>query len=344
VKRLSIITVNYGTPVLAIACIESLTNARAFFDRMEVIVVDGGSNDDSAQILANRIAERDLRDWVELLPLPINGGFAFANNRALLTLAQRDDLPEYIALINPDARATPGALEALATTLDRVPEAGAVGALLIHEDGRPQGSAFRFPTLLSEFCRGARTGAINRIFGQPLQHIVATEACQVPWVTGAAVMFRTAALQSAGLFDEGFFLYFEETELMWRMHKAGWQIWHEPAARVVHAGGVATKIRDPETGNALPKRMPRYWYEARRRFFALVGGPIYALAAGLAWLLGHFLWQMRRVIGGLPDSGTLYPARDLTAFGLWPGSRVAVAAVPDFTSEAPSTPFWMQIP
>jgi GT2 family glycosyltransferase len=317
-------------------------DARVFFSRLDVIVVDGGSNDNSAQILAERIAAPDLHDWVELLPLAINGGFAFANNRALLKLAQRGDLPEFIALINPDARVTPGALQTLATTLDRLPAAGAVGALLIHEDGRAQGSAFRFPTLLSEFCRGARTGAINRLFRQRPHTIAADEALQVPWVTGAAVMFRTAALQSTGLFDEGFFLYFEETELMWRMQKAGWQIWHEPAARVIHAGGAATNIRDPGTGLALPKRMPRYWYEARRRFFALVGGPFYAFGSGTAWLLGHCVWRIRRLVGNLPDHGPLRSGKDLTAFGLWPTRKMAIPAAPDFTSDAPLTPFWMK--
>lgn len=342
VKRLVIITVNYGTPKLTINCVESLAGARASFDSLEAIVVDGGSNDNSALIIGEAIAAPQFREWTELIPLAINGGFAFANNRAFFALAQRGELPELIALINPDARITPGALEAMAALHEREPNAGAVGALLIHEDGRTQGSAFQFPTLLSEFCRGARTGVINRILRQPQQHIVATQACQVPWVTGAAVMFKAAALKSAGLFDEGFFLYFEETELMWRMQKAGWQIWHEPAAKVIHAGGAATNIRDPETGLPLPKRMPRYWYEARRRYFALVGGRSYAVGSGTAWILGHCIWQIRRLIGALPNDGVLRPAGDLAAFGLWPSKNSVVAAAPDIASIASSEPFWMK--
>ena len=256
-KRVAVIVVNYRTPDLTLACIKSLVHARASFKNFQIILVDGGSGDGSAEILKDAVAAQNLDDIVKLLPLPLNGGFAFANNRAMMALTSQGDLPDYIALINPDARVTSGALETLSTMLDEKLDAGAVGALLIHEDGRPQGSAFRFPTLLSEFCRGARTGAINRLLRQSSQHIVATHACQVPWVTGAAVMLRTAALQSVGLFDEGFFLYYEETELMLRMQKAGWITWHEPNARVIHAGGAATNIRDPETGLPLVKRMPR---------------------------------------------------------------------------------------
>ncbi|WP_420383827.1 glycosyltransferase family 2 protein [Novosphingobium sp.] len=341
-KRLSVITVNYGTPDLTIDCVEAIAATRSPDDEISIIVVDGGSSDNSVEIIAKRLAASHLKDWVELLPLPINGGFAFANNRAMMLLAQQGDLPDYIALINPDAQVTPGALEALRATLDREPKAGAVGALLIHQDGRPQGSAFWFPTLRGEFCQGARTGVIDRLLRHKSEPIVAAKACQVPWVTGAAVMFRTAALQSTGLFDEGFFLYFEETELMWRMRKAGWQIWHEPAARVIHLGGAATKIRDPETGLPLPKRMPRYWYEARRKYFALTGGPGHALSAGLAWLSGYGIWQLRRRITNLPDDGPLSPASDLAKFGLWPPKMIAKPAAPYFKTEANPEPHWME--
>lgn len=117
----------------------------------------------------------------------------------------------------------------------------------------------------------------------PPTSIQAAQAVEVPWVTGAAVMLRTAALRQTGLFDDGFFLYFEETDLMRRLRRAGWAVWHEPAARVVHAGGAATQIRDPGTGLPHAKRMPRYWYESHRRYFALAGGSGAAIAAGLAF-------------------------------------------------------------
>jgi GT2 family glycosyltransferase len=343
VKRLAVIVVNYRTPELAISCIDSLIAARTSFADMRVIVVDGGSGDNSVEMIAASIASRGLHDWVELLPLSVNGGFAYANNRALLSLSAKSVLPELVALINPDARVTAGALETLAETLEQHPAAGAAGALLVHEDGRVQGSAFRFPTLRSELCRGARTGIVDRILRQPPPNIDVQEACEVPWVTGAAVMFRTEALQSAGLFDEGFFLYFEETELMWRLRRAGWQIWHQPAARVVHAGGAATKIRDPETGNPRSMRMPRYWYESRRRYFARVGGRAYSLAAGIAWLIGHSLWTVRRLLLRMPASGTLHPAADLIAYGWWPSSEDAEAVVPNFHSLASPLPAWMKI-
>lgn len=339
-KRLCVVIVNYRTPELAIACLQSIEPARSAFSQLRVIVVDGGSGDDSARLLASAIAGR--RDWAELLALPINGGFAYANNQALLTLAASGPLPDYVALINPDARVLPGALEALAAVLDGEPGCGAVGGLLVDDAGSAQASAFHFPGIASEFCRGARTGLIERVLRQPPRRIESAQAGPVPWVTGAAVMFRTAALAQSGLFDDGFFLYFEETELMYRLRTRGWTIWHQPAARIVHAGGAATQIRDPKTGQPLKKPMPRYWYQARRRYFALTGGRAQALAAGLAWLAGHLLWSLRRLVTRADNGGTQRGLRDMIRHGLWPGARDSSPAVARFSDAAGQSPSWMQ--
>ncbi len=339
-KRLSVVIVNYRTPELAIACMRSLEPARRAFAELQVVVVDGGSADGSAELLAAAVAGEG--DWVQLLGLPINGGFGYANNQALLALAARGPLPEYVALINPDARVLPGALEAMAQVLDREAECAAVGGLLVHDDGSAQSSAFHFPSLRGEFCRGARTGFVERLLRQPPRQIELDRAGPVPWVTGASVMFRAEALQQCGLFDDGFFLYFEETELMHRLRAGGWAIWHEPAACVVHQGGAATQIRDPRTGRPLLKAMPRYWYEARKRYFALTGGRAYALAAGLAWLAGDLFWRVRRVITGGPKGATQRGLRDMIAHSLWAGARDCRAAVQQFPAPLGELPAWMK--
>ena len=150
-------------------------------------------------------------------------------------------------------------------------------------------------------------------------------AVEVPWVTGAAVMLRTAALADAGLFDEGFFLYFEETELMRRLRAHGWTVWHEPAALVVHEGGAATQIRDPETGMPYRRPLPAYWYEARRRYFTLGYGRMHGLGAGLAWLAGRGWWRLRQLVAPRPGRGPGRAGRALVGPGLW-ASRWAAAA------------------
>ncbi len=342
VNRLAVVIINYRTPALTIACVRSLEAARTTLPGMRVIVVDGGSGDGSAQVLAAAMAQDDWQGWTEFLPLPVNGGFGYANNQALLALAGRGPLPAYVALINPDARVLPGAVEAMAAVLDREPECGAVGGLLVHDDGSTQSSAFQFPSVRGEFCRGARTGFVERLLRQPPTRIEPQQAGPVPWVTGAAVMFRTAALAESGLFDDGFFLYFEETELMYRLRERGWAIWHEPRARVMHEGGAATRIRDPKTGTPFQKPMPRYWYEARKRYFTLTGGRARAFAAGFAWLCGNIFWGVRRIITRLPNSSTQREVRDTIAFGLWASRRDAQAAVQPFSGPVGRQPAWMR--
>jgi hypothetical protein len=339
---LGVVVVNYRTPALTLAAVASLQPARAAFPGLRAVVVDGGSADGSAEAIAAAIAARGWGGWVTPLPLALNGGFAFANNRAIAALAAAGPLPPLVALLNPDARVRPGALEALAALLAREPDAGAVGALLIHEDGRSQSSAFRFPSLRSEFCRGARTALLERLLREPPVVIESDVACEVPWVTGAAVMFRTEALAQAGLFDEGFFLYFEETELMHRLHARGWRIWHEPAALVVHDGGAATELHDPETGQPRRKRLPRYWYDSRRRYFAVTYGRPYALLAGTAWLAGRAWWRLRQRLFPRPEEGAVRSVADLTRYGLWPvarDSRPAAAALGQAPHERPA---WMK--
>ncbi|MBU3077189.1 glycosyltransferase family 2 protein [Sphingomonas quercus] len=338
---LAVIVVNYRTPDLAVACVEAMAPARAAFPGLRAIVVDGGSGDGSAERIADGIAAQGAGGWARLLALPVNGGFAFANNRALIALAAEGALPDYVALINPDARVRPGALEAMAALLDRRPEAGAVGARLVHEDGRPQASAFHFPSVRGEICRGARTGVIDRLLRQPASRIEPEAATRVPWVTGAAVMFRARALAEAGPFDEGFFLYFEETDLLRRIATRGWEIWHEPAAHVFHHGGAATQIRDPETGLPRRQRMARYWYESRLRYFTLAGGRGYALASGLGWLAGRLVWKLRLAFTGRKDDGPLQATGDFIRYSLWPRRRDGQAAIPALRLPAPELPAWM---
>lgn len=337
---LAVIVVNYRTPDLTLRCVEALDAARDAFPDLRVIVVDGGSGDDSAARIAAAIAPRH---WVSFLPIDINGGFAFANNRAIAALRAAGPLPEAIALINPDARVCPGALEAMAALLDREPRAGAVGALLIQEDGRPQASAFDFPTLRSELCRSARLHVLERLLRVRTASISASTATEVPWVTGAAVMLRTAALAEVDLFDEGFFLYFEETDLMRRLRRAGWSIWHEPHAKVVHHGGAATAIRDPASGMSRARRLPRYWYDSKRRYFALAHGRGYAMLAGLAWVVGLAVWRARLMVAPREETGPSRSGRDTLFYGLWPAALDRDAHAPTLHDRPSERPAWMVV-
>jgi N-acetylglucosaminyl-diphospho-decaprenol L-rhamnosyltransferase len=292
---LVVVVVNYRTPDLAKACLEAVNHERAEVPNLKVMLVDGGSADGSAELLSGFVGQRKFGEWVDVLALPLNGGFGWANNQAIQRLLRGGQPPEYIHLLNPDAQVEQYAVRRLAEYLDSHPRVAAVGSQLLDPDGRQSGSAFRFPSVRGEFARGARTAFLEQLFGVKPVTIETSEAAEVDWVTGASVMFRVNALRQVGLFDEGFFLYHEEVELMWRLRKAGWSIATEPKSRVRHIGGAATGVHSSGSALRIGQRNPNYLYRSRARFFGLTRGRLIAVAAFTAWVAGNSVWRARRL-------------------------------------------------
>ncbi len=111
-------------------------------------------------------------------------------------------------------------------------------------------------------------------------------------------MVRRAVFDSVGLLDEEYFLYYEEVDFCLRARAAGWCCWYVPDSRVVHLVGQSSGV----TGDRREqRRVPRYWFESRSRYFRKHHGRMYALAADLAWLTAFSLWRMRRSIQRQPD-------------------------------------------
>lgn len=295
--KVAVIIVNYRTTPLVEAALASIASGYRGNRELRAVVVDGFSNDGSLPELQSTVQQEEYRDWVRLLPLPINGGFGWANNQAILRLLQGPQAPEFIHLLNPDAKLLPDGGTALLERMYSDHRIGAVGSQLLEPGGGCVASAFHFPTAFAEFGRGAATGALNRLFGfKNASLLPSQEAVEVDWVTGASVLFRAEALKQVGLFDDAFFLYHEEVELMWRLHSNGWTVWHEPRSLVVHVGGVATGIRDVGEAKMLPRR-PAYWYQSRQRMFKRMYGVLAGCMASIAWTVGHGIWLTRRLLG-----------------------------------------------
>ena len=337
-SKILTIIVNYRTPELAEKCLEALAGERSGNAGLSAIMVDGNSGDGSAERLAGFLARTGFDGWTDLLPLDFNGGFGWANNQAILS--RGTDLPDYIYLLNPDAEVTPGAVASLAAVLDAHPRVAAVGSQLIEADGAPAASAFRFPSPGREFVRGSQTFALHRLLGIPPIVLAPREAGPVGWVTGASVMLRRDALAEAGLFDDGFFLYFEEVELMRRLTGDGWQIWCEPQSRVRHIGGASTGV----DGKQARQPKPAYWFTSRNRYFARAHGPAYAFVANLAWLCGvAFIGAPRMLLSRTARANA--PAGEMRGIikeGIWPAARHRRASVPKIGSACGRLPRWAE--
>jgi GT2 family glycosyltransferase len=191
--------------------------------------------------------------------------------------------PRYLYIINSDASPLPGSLERLVQFLDDNPSVGLAGSTVHNDDGSFV-SAFRFPSLFSEFESNANLGVVSRLLDRhrvPLGPPGRTTP--VDWVPGTSMMIRATAFARVGRFDEEFFLYFDEIDLCRRIRQAGYEVSFVEGAGVKHIGSLATGMGD-ET-----KRMPGYWFAARRRYFVKHHGRLYAAACDAAFLGGHVL-------------------------------------------------------
>jgi GT2 family glycosyltransferase len=300
------------------------------------VLVDGGSGDGSANQLANMVAGGDFEAWTSFLPLGINGGFGWANNQAILSLARSAQAPEFLYLVNPDAYVLDGAVAALVRDLRDNPKAGAAGSRLLNSDRSPVASAFRFLSPARELIAAAQSEKLGSLLGIAPLVSTAGESSEVDWVTGASFMLRATALKESQLFDDGFFLYFEEVELMHRLRAHGWTVRHVPDSLVVHSEGASTGL-----GPTTPVRsLPGYWYNSRRRYFALTGGRGAVIRANLAFLAGkaaHSAKSRFRTSSGV----TAVRARDLFRFGVWPRTIDTIASAPAWGDQPGRLPFWM---
>jgi N-acetylglucosaminyl-diphospho-decaprenol L-rhamnosyltransferase len=314
-SRLWIVIVNYRTAPLVLDCLSSLAQERQHYSDLKVTVVENASGDGSVEALQQGISAHQWQDWVHLEALSHNGGFGAGNNVVLRQVLSLASPPEYILLLNPDTRVLPGAIAPLIQFLEDHPQVGLVGSRLEDSDGTPQFSAFRFLSFWSELDQGLRLGPVSRL----LKHQVVTlplaeEPFHADWLAGASLMIRREVLESVGLFDEAYFLYFEEVDFCRRAKQAGWDCWYVPQSRVVHLVGQSTGVTDSK---CQLQRRPQYWFDSRRRYFLKHHRWTYAASTDLAWMVGFSLWQLRRWIQGRPEIDPPHLLQDFFRNSLW---------------------------
>lgn len=318
--EVAIVTVNYRSAALTLRSLAALeAECREPALALSAIVVENASGDE--ETLRRGIAER-FSHFARLVVSPINGGFGSGNNLGVRAAREGGRRPRYIHFLNPDTEVRPGAVRELVRFLESHPEASTAGSCLEHADGEVWRIAFRFPSALGELEGSVNVGVVTRLLqGSQIALPMPDEPTRVEWVSGASFMMRAEALDALGGFDEGYFLYFEETDLARRAHAAGWECWFVPQSRVMHLRGQSTGVTALDAGD---RRIPGYWFESRRRYFLKHHGLRYALGADLAFLVGNLAGSLRKRLKGEPIPRMLL--RDaLRASVLWPRNRSAAA-------------------
>lgn len=221
----SVIIVTYNSRDVIRACLDSLAAPATL--QMEVIVVDNASSDGTPDLVAQAYPA------VRLIAGRENLGYSKGVNVGIRAASGR-----YLLVLNPDTVVRSGAVQKLVDFMERTPDAGIVAPKLVFQDGTVQLSCRRFYTLTVLLLRRTPLG---KLFprAKPLRDHLMLDfdhgtTRPVDWVIGAAMMVRRHAVETVGLMDERFFLYFEDVDWCYRMAQKGLKVYYIAEAVVEH--------------------------------------------------------------------------------------------------------------
>lgn len=257
--RLSILIVNWNTRDQAVKCVNSILRYPPNFD-YEVLVVDNHSRDGSADALVNLFGHQKRIRVIESLR---NLGFAKGNN-----LAYQKSFGEYILLLNSDTEVREESLKKIVDYIHFHPEVGVLGPRLLYPDGTVQKSVRRFPGIFSSMVVLA---GLHR-FITPRAYLMADfnydQIAEVDQVMGAALLTRRFIIEKLGyLFDERFYLWFEEVDFCRRVKDLGYKIVYYPKAEVVHAGAQSFSQMDVFERKRIAARSLLYYFSKHGNLF-----------------------------------------------------------------------------
>ena len=276
VTSVSAVVVNRDAGEALLSCVRSLRTAGV----SEIVVVDNASSDGSLAHLA--AVDKD----VILVPSGANLGYGRGMN-----LGAMRTTGEVLLICNPDLVVEKTAVKRLVDQLFAEPDVAVVGPLVLGSDGSRYPSARGFPAL-TDAAGHALLGLVRPDNPFTRRYQLADQSLDevhdVGWVSGACMAIRRIAFTSVGGFDPGYFMYVEDLDICWRLHRAGWRVQYLPSASVTHVGGTSSRRH--------PYRMLVAHHRSTLRFFAhssagrerallpAVAAGLFA-RLGLAWLL-----------------------------------------------------------
>jgi GT2 family glycosyltransferase len=245
VADVTVITVTYNGAHLVRACLDGLRAQQLGDVTMSVVVVDNGSHDGTAALVSSEYPE------VRLVANPVNSGFAGGNNIALAGVRSR-----YAVLLNNDAVPDPAFVASLVRAMDEsAPDVAAMAATVLlaarfrrarpddthdgpHVVHGPDADWVEDPAgpvrLVNSTGNEVRTDGFGVDRGWLEDASSHHPPREVFGISGAAAILRMSALRTVGLFDERLFMYYEDTDLSWRLRLAGYRIEHCAPAVVSH--------------------------------------------------------------------------------------------------------------
>lgn len=264
--RIGVVTVAYRSDDVLPAFLASVAAASA--EPVAVVVADNAPDTGGARAAAEAAG-------AGYVALPANPGYGAAMNAGGATLPAS---VEWVLIANPDVVLAPGSLDTLRDAAEADGQIAAVGPAVLNPDGSVYPSARAIPSV--------RTGIGHALFANlwqdnPWTRRYKLETDEAPvardagWLSGSCLLVRRRVFDELGGFDEGYFMYFEDVDLGYRLGRAGYRNRYEPTATVTHLGAHST--------SAESERMIRAHHDSARRFL----GRKYA---------GWYLWPVRATL------------------------------------------------
>ena len=231
---LSIVIVNYNSKDKTFFCLNSIYKSNLNGISFEVIVVDNDSSEKIEEELKNKYPS------VVFIQSDENLGMGSGNN-----LGIKNSTGKYILILNPDTEVRPNTIKKLYDYANNDKNIGLIGPKLFYPDGKIQNSCYHFPNLLIPFFRRTFLSKFAKGYLDYylMKNTDLSKPLEVDWIMGSCLLVRRSLLDKIGLFDERFFMYFEDTDLCRRIKLSGWKVIYLPSAEVIHHHGRASAKR-----------------------------------------------------------------------------------------------------
>lgn len=291
-SKVSIIIVNYNSEQTIGRCIDALYSHVSGI-AYEIIVVDNASAPASVRFIKENYPD------VKLLENRENKGFGAANN-----LGARHASGDYLFCLNPDALLLDNAVLLFYRFLEEEkPDAACCGGNLVKETGEPTTAYGNFPSVFQEWSDMGFRRFYPKYYDK---HLRLGKTCRrmttperVPYIIGADIFIRKDIFQELGGFDENFFLYYEETDLCYRLSRKGYHSYILPQVKIIHLEGPAMlKNGELNYGKWTFWEKSKYYYfrKNKGRFAAWIVKGIQLFSLLLHRFFGAKAYQLRKAV------------------------------------------------
>lgn len=281
----SVVVLNHNGLRYLDECLASL--ASQTYAKLEIILVDNGSTDGSAELARRRYPQ------VRWLPLGRNAGFAAGNNRGF-KIARG----VYVALLNNDAVAAPDWVEKLVTAAEQLPGYAMFGSRILLRDSPDRVDKVGHLMYWDGQNKGRGSGELDGdAFDQP---------GEIFFPDGCAALYRRALLEEVGGFDERFFAYGDDADLGIRARLLGWKAYYVPESKVWHHHSGTAGVYSPQK---------IYWVERNRFWLVVKNFPPLLLLLSPLFTAHRFFWNFLYALSGKGAAGNFRRGHSLALLG-----------------------------